>query len=150
MNKRVNERGKKMSFEKLSDQDEKMIHERSCMILYHFSGQEVRMIQNAARLSGIRDFILLDTTKANNTLKAILDNEAESGEEGIKEKAIIFNHVASTRMNAFIEALKKCRMKRPLMAVVTEVSIDWTLEVLIKNLIAERSAISAGNYEAHE
>jgi len=139
-----------MSFEKLSDQDEKIIHERNCMILYHFSQQEVRMIQNAARLTGIKDFILLDATKANNTLKAILDDEAVSGEEGIKEKAIIFNHIPSGRMSAFIEALKKYRIKRPLMAVVTEVSIDWTLEVLIKNLLAERSAISAGNYETHE
>lgn len=139
-----------MSFEKLSNQDEKIIHERSCMILYHFSQQEVRMLQNAARLSGIRDFVVLDGKMAHNTLKAILDNEAVSKEEGIKEKVVVFNHIPSARMNAFMEALKKCRMKRPLMAVVTEVSIDWTLEVLIKNLLAERSAISAGNYASHE
>lgn len=139
-----------MAFEQLNKQDEKVIHDRSCMLLYHFTAQEIRMIQNAARLSGIRDFVILQHNEAHNTIRTILDNKYEQGEEGIKEKAIIFNHIPSPRMNAFIEALKKCRVKRPLMAVVTETSIDWSVDILIHNLIAERSAISAGQYNEHE
>ena len=139
-----------MSFEKISNQDHKVIHERSCMILYSFSQQEVRQIQNAARISGIREFIMVTPQQAGTTVRAILDNEITSGEEGCKEKAIIFNHIPSMRMNAFIEALKKCRIKRPLMAVVTETSINWKLDELISNLIEERRAVSAGQFAEHE
>ena len=145
-----NERGKNMSFEKINEQDHKVIHERSCMILYYFTTQEIKQIQNAARLSGIKDFAMVSSMQADTKIQAILDGELAEGNEGYKEKAIIFNHIPSTRMNAFIEALKKCRIRRPLMAVVTETSIHWSMNELIANLIEERRAVSRGEFTSHE
>ena len=52
-------------------------------------------------------------------------------------------------MNAFIESMKKCRIPRPLIAVVTETSIHWTIEELISNLAAERIALKNNQTTLH-
>ena len=65
------------------------------------------------------------------------------------QKAILFNNVPANRMNAFIESIKKCRIPRPLIAVVTETSIHWTIEELISNLAAERIALKNNQTTLH-
>ena len=42
------------------------------------------------------------------------------------------------------------RMRRPLTAMVTETSIDWTLNNLIANLIEENTALSSGKSFEHK
>lgn len=139
-----------MSFENMKDFKNEIIHERACMLMYNFSQQEVKQIQNVARLTGITDCILLSPSHGENTIRNILDSKIEQSEiEGIKDKAIILNHISPTRMQAFIEGLKKCRIKRPLIAVVTETSIEWTLDELLKNLASERAAIKSGTFTEH-
>ena len=49
----------------------------------------------------------------------------------------------------FLDSLKKMKIKRPLSAMVTEVSIDWTLNTLIYNLKEERKALSKGKTVNH-
>ncbi len=118
--------------------------------MYDFSQQEIKQIQSVARLTGITDYILLSPSHGENTIRNILDGEMKQGEmESIKEKAIILNQIPTTRMRAFIEGLKKCRIKRPLIAVVTETSIEWTLDELLKNLASERAAIQSGTFAEH-
>ena len=49
-------------------------------------------------------------------------------------------------MNIFIENLKKVRVNNVLKAVVTETSIEWTVNEVLSNLLAERVAISKGDF----
>ncbi|MBQ8999263.1 MAG: DUF3783 domain-containing protein, partial [Clostridium sp.] len=129
-----------MSFEKM--QDITYIHERSCMIAYGFSTNELKTIQTVARLAGIKDIIHITEKNAMTSIGNILDDQlSEDVGEIPKEKAIILNNVATNRMNAFIEGLKKMRISRPLIAVVTEHSINWSLRELIINLTEERMAL---------
>lgn len=140
-----------MSFENMKDVENEVIHERACMLMYHFSQQEIKQIQNVARMVGITDCILLGPSQGENSIRNILDGEIKQGEgESIKEKAIILNQISNTRISAFIEGLKKCRIKRPLIAVVTATSIEWTLDELLNNLASERAAIRAGDFSEHE
>ena len=53
-------------------------------------------------------------------------------------------------MNMFIDGLKKCRLRRPIIAVVTEQSIEWKLENLLVNLVNERAAVRSGEFNRHE
>lgn len=139
-----------MSFENIKSLDHENIHERACMLMYHFSNQEMKQIQNVARMTGITDCILLSPCHGDNRIKEILDGEIKQSEtEGIREKAIILNHIPSIRMNAFIEGLKKCRIKRPLIAVVTETSINWSLNELLVNLVNERAMVGRGEFSGH-
>ena len=50
-------------------------------------------------------------------------------------------------MNIFIENLKKVRVNNVLKAVVTETSVNWSVNEVISNLVAERTAISKGNFD---
>lgn len=138
-----------MSFEKINRQEAEVFYEKSCIIVYYFNAQEIRQIQNAARLSGIRECLVVAPQQSGNLIKDILQGELKNTGEGSKHKVIIFNGIQPTRMNAFIEALKKCRLARPLMAVTTETSIHWTIDELIGHLLQERKAIREGRFENH-
>ena len=137
-----------MSFEKM--QNINAVHERSCLIAYQFSANEIRAIQNVARLTGVKDIIVVTEKNCDTKVQDILENKlSENTNKGIKEKALIFNNIAATRMNAFIEGLKKMRVNRPLIAVVTEHSINWTLKELVINLNEERSAFKNNQQTIH-
>ena len=139
-----------MSFENMKELKEEIVHERACMMMYYFTSQEIKQIQNVARMTGIADCILLNASHGQNTVRHILDGQIKQGEdESVKEKAIIFNQVSAARMSAFIEGLKKCRIKRPLIAVVTATSIEWTLNELLENLASERAALRSGDFSKH-
>ncbi|MBE6022872.1 MAG: DUF3783 domain-containing protein [Cellulosilyticum sp.] len=140
-----------MSFENMKEMSQVQHHERSCMMMYYFTMQEARQIMNVARMIGIKDCITLKPSHGNNKVREILDNTlTESEDMAIKEKTIIFNGIPSARMNLFIDTLKKCRIKRPIIAVVTEQTIDWTLNELLINLANERSALNRGEFTAHD
>lgn len=139
-----------MAFEKMKDMDQDFTHERSCILLYHFTPDELKQLQMVATLTGIKDKIVLKPENSNTLIKNILDNEIlDDCEEHIVDKAIIFNNISSARLTAFIEGLKKCRMSRPLIAVVTPTSINWTLKELLFNLAEERSAIKNNKLDTH-
>lgn len=140
-----------MSFEKIGAvNEEEMVHPRSCVMLYYFTPAELRQIQVVAKMVGISDQIILGTQQGECTLQAILDNEITTTEgEAIKQKAVVFNHIAGTRINAFIEGLKKFRINRPLMAVVTENSIKWTLNQLLIELGEEHRALKSNQWNNH-
>lgn len=137
-----------MSFEKMKDLKE--VHERSCMIVYHFSPKEMQAIQSVARLTGIRDIISIEANQLETCVRDILEDNLHIGEDlGVNEKAIVFNNMSSNKVNLFIEGLKKMRVARPLIAVVTEHSISWTFKELVENLSKERAALRAGGSTAH-
>lgn len=50
------------------------------------------------------------------------------------------------KISMFIDNLKKIRINNVLKAVVTETSINWTVNEIIDNLLNERAAINSGNF----
>ena len=140
-----------MAFEEMKQIQNENIHERSCIMLYQFTSGEIKQIMNVARMAGIKDYIELHAKHGGCTLREILENQVNDKEETmVKEKTIIFNHVSPNKMNLLMDLLKKCRMKRPIIAVVTQQSIDWTLSHLLVNLVSEREAISKGDFAGHQ
>ena len=93
-----------MSFEKIQSFKEKdAAHERSCIMLYHFTPAEHKQLQLVARMAGINDQIILESTHGNCTLESILENQMTPSEtEILQQKTVVFNNSSSTRMNAFI------------------------------------------------
>lgn len=139
-----------MSFENIKQVRNEAIHERSCIMLYQFNDQEIKQIKNVARMIGIKECIELQSKHGGCTLREILDDQMNETEEAsVKEKTIILNHIAPARMSMFIDTLKKYRMRRPIIAVITEQSIEWTLSHLLINLVNERVAISKGELNKH-
>ena len=139
-----------MTFKKINDGEQKIIHDRSCMILVNFNNKELTAIKTVSGFVGIKDKIIVNSKNGNTKIKDILDgNISEDNEDIWSEKAIIFNNIPNNRITGFLDSLKKMKIKRPLSAVVTEVSIDWDLNTLVYNLKEERKALSKGQFVKH-
>ena len=139
-----------MSFEKLNETSINNQHERSCIMIVNFNKKEIGIIKNVGRLVGIRDCISLNHKNGQSRIVDILnDNVLTDGEETWTNKAIIFNNIEQMKINGFLESLKKMKIQRPLSAVVTETTIDWTLNKLVYNLIQERNALKSGQTLNH-
>lgn len=124
--------------------------DRVCVLLYNFNTKDLAILKNICNLIGLKDQIILMPKNATTLVKDILNNNIdESCEDGLKHKAIIFNNVDHAKIHSFMEALKKFRVQRPLIAVVTETSIDWELNTVIQNLIEERKALESGKTITH-
>lgn len=136
-----------MSFDKLDIKDNSAREGRACILLCNLAGKDLQKVKNCAMILGIRDQIVLNSKNGNTVIKDVLDNNINTEcEDGRKERAIIFNAIPPAKMNIFIENLKKVRVNNILKAVVTETSIDWTVNEVLSNLVAERIAISKGDF----
>lgn len=135
-----------MSFERLDRNSITDNDGRSCIILYNFNGKELKGVKNYASILGIKDSICLYSKNGNTLIKDALENNIDlSCENGRKEKAIIFNNIPNSKINMFIDNLRKIRINNVLKAVVTDTSINWSVNEVIINLIQERAAINNGN-----
>lgn len=140
-----------MSFEKIDINDKEVKEGRSCIIVCNFNGKELKAIKNYGSMLGIRDQIFLSAKNGDSVIGDVLEDKIVSDcENGVKQKAIIFNSISPAKMNMFIENLKKTRINNVLKAVVTETSKNWTVNTLISNLIAERIALKSGEEVEHE
>ena len=136
-----------MSFDKLDIKDSTAREGRACILLCNLAGKDLQKVKNCAMILGVRDQIILNSKNGNTVIKDVLDNNINTEcEDGRKERAIIFNAIPPAKMNIFIENLKKVRVNNVLKAVVTETSIDWTVNEVLSNLVAERIAISKGDF----
>ncbi|MBU5454816.1 DUF3783 domain-containing protein [Caproiciproducens sp. MSJ-32] len=140
-----------MSFEQIDTKDREIKEGRSCIILCNFNNKEVKTVGNLASMIGIRDKIILNHKNGNSLVKDILDGKISNDcEDGIKNKAIIFNNIPGAKISIFIDNLKKFRVNNVLKATVTETSKEWTINTVLKNLVAERVALSKGMDYDHE
>lgn len=134
-----------MSFEKIDINNKEAEAGRSCIVIYNFNAKELKAIKNYASMLGIKDQICLTEKNSQSIIKDVLeDNINISDEESVKQKALIFNAISPAKINIFIENLKKVKINNVLKAVVTETSKEWTVNTLMKNLVAERIAMKTG------
>lgn len=140
-----------MTLKKINENEQNNIHDRSCIIVVNFKGKEDNIIKTVAGFVGIKDKICVTSKNGNTKIKNILDGDISNENNDIwSEKAIIFNNISSNKITGFLEGLKKMKIKKPLYAVVTETSVNWSLNTLIYNLKEERKAISKGNFANHQ
>jgi len=140
-----------MSFEKISSDNKNRNDSKTCIILVNFDKKELSLIRNVSRFAGIKENIVVSGKHGDNTINDILSGKIEENNEKVlSSKAIIFNNIPAQKVSGFLDSLKKMRMRRPLTAMVTETSIDWTLSNLIANLIEENTALSSGKSFEHK
>ncbi len=138
-----------MSFVKL---DNKNINgnERSCAIIYNFNDKDRKIIKNYGNIFGIKDQINISWKNGETIISDLIENKIDESCEVLnKNRAIIFNNIPSAKVNLFIDSLKKNRMNDVLFAVVTETSKNWTINILIENLVLERISMKKGKELKH-
>ena len=97
----------------------------------------------------IKDNVYIVSQSDVHEKESISNNISDENEELWTNKAMIFNNITQIKINGFLDSLKKMKIARPLSAVVTETTIDWTLNKLVYNLIQERKAIQSGTTLNH-
>ena len=140
-----------MSFELLDTKETKVDEGRSCIILCNFDLKEVKTLSNLAGMLGIRDKVVISYKNGNTLVKDVINgNILNDAEDGMKRKEIIFNNIPGAKIGLLISNLKKFRLNNVLKAAVTETSMEWTVDVLLKNLVAENMAMKSGKEYEHE
>ena len=140
-----------MSFEKINNINQENISDKTCIMIVNFNQKELSMIKNISRLIGLKDIITLDYKNGNSVIRSILeDNISNTDDANNKNKVVLFNNISTQKINALLDNLKKVKISRPLSAMITEQTIDWTLDNLIINLVNERKAISEGKVSNHK
>ena len=124
---------------------------RSCALLFNFNNKDLMTIKSIFRLIGISDIIILKNNNLNTTIKDILDNRLlEDSEEKINARAIIFNNIESKKISSVSDNLKRLKVQRPLLATVTETSINWDLKKLLCNLQEEAISLNSSKTSIHK
>ena len=137
-----------MTFKNLKDIE--TTESRSCAIVFNFNNKDLMTVKNVFRLIGIRDVIILKNDNLNTTIKDILENNLlEDSEEKINSRAIIFNNIESRKINSVSDNLKRLKVQKPLLAVVTETSINWELKTLLQHLQQEAISLSTSRTSIH-
>lgn len=139
-----------MSFQEMNKNNSIVQEGRPCIILCNFSDKELKAIQNVASIFGAKDQIIVNHKNGDSIIKDIIDgNASDTCENGLKDKAVIFNAISQNKMSLLIDNIKKLKFPNPLMSVVTETSINWELNVLLENLKEERAALKKGKNIKH-
>jgi len=138
-----------MTFKDLKYLDTK--EARSCALVFNFNNKDLMTVKNVFRLVGIKDIIILKNENLNTVIKDILeDNLLNDSEDKINSRAIIFNNIESRKISSVSDNLKRLKIQRPLLATVTETSINWDLKNLLCNLQEEAISLNTSKISIHK
>lgn len=138
-----------MTFKSLKELD--TTESRSCALLFNFNNKDLMSIKSIFRLIGISDIIILKNENLNTVIKDILeDNLLNDSEDKINSRAIIFNNIESKKISAVSDNLKRLKVQRPLLATVTETSVNWDLKNLLYNLQEEAISLNSSKTSIHK
>ena len=138
-----------MTFKSLKELD--TTESRSCALLFNFNNKDLMSIKSIFRLIGISDIIILKNENLNTVIKDILeDNLLNDSEDKINSRAIIFNNIESRKISSVSDNLKRLKIQRPLLATVTETSVNWDLKNLLYNLQEEAISLNSSKTSIHK
>ena len=138
-----------MTFKNLKDID--ITESRKCALVFNFNNKDLMAIKSVFRLSGISDIIILKNDNLNTIIKDILeDNLLSDSEDKLNSRAIIFNNIESKKISAVSDNLKRLKVQRPLLATVTETSVNWDLKNLLYNLQEEAISLNSSKISIHK
>ena len=114
-----------------------MLKNNKCILVYNLKDEE---LQKLKRLP----FKVIEITKemTSMTVKNIIETET-ANENSPEEKMILFNNFAQREMKNMISTTRKI-VNGGILAMVTPISINWTVNYLVNHLVLERETMSKG------
>lgn len=113
---------------------------KKLILSYGFNEEELVIIKDIARTSGPSPLRDIKATEGKMTVKELIEGNAFEFYNCTmpESKAVIFNNFSDEELEGAINSLRKSLKEMPILAVVTENSINWTFEKLINHLEEER------------
>lgn len=110
------------------------------MLIFGFDKKEKQIMHDLLKKNNLPDYKVIEDSMGKMKIKDILD--------GLKldiyncrlpqEKVILLNNFNDEELEKVIKDLRANLISKPILAVVTETSIEWTFESLLEHLIEER------------
>lgn len=133
-----------MGFQRLDLRDRKRPGGRNVVLLYGFAKEVCSQLTKKVNEAGIDEWIVVDRSMANEVIADILENEESGNDDSCQnetEKVVLFNGISQYELHTFMELMYRIVQERPLVAVVTPVSVKWKFRDLISELIQERKEL---------
>lgn len=112
-----------------------MVNEKKVLV-YGLDAEEMAKMKK----SNIK-LLPVNETMLNMKVFDILAEKNEAGEPNDRfkgEKILVFNAIPDMQLKLLIDLTKRVIKKKPILAVVTETSIEWSFEQLVEHLVEER------------
>ncbi|WP_246517206.1 DUF3783 domain-containing protein [Clostridium aciditolerans] len=110
------------------------------MLIFGFDKEDKQIMHDLLKKNNLPDYKVIEESMGKMKIKDILN--------GLKldiyncrlpqEKVILLNNFNDEELEKVIKDLRANLISKPILAVVTETSIEWTFENLLEHLIEER------------
>lgn len=117
-----------------------------CILIYGFNENEKEILHNIKEKESLPDYKTITDTMTLMTLRSIIDGiKLELVSKPLpEEKVIIFNNLSDNELDNAIKSIRSNLQTKPILAVVTPTSIDWTFADLLEHLVEEREFFRNG------
>ena len=117
------------------------------ILAFGFTAEEERRIDEGLAAIGVPAPLKLRPGHGGLTLRSILEGAGEAPEAADArpgaERLVLFHNLSDAGVQTLMRFFRKTCDGRPIFAVVTPTSIDWTLAFLLEHLLEERAALDA-------
>jgi hypothetical protein len=124
------------------------------ILVYGFSGEEQRRIDEGLASLGVPPALKARAGQAGAAVRQILAGDGpaaadpetppDAGRRDAQERLVLFHNISDSGVQALMRFFRDAVAGRPIFAVTTPSSIDWTLGKLLAHLVEERAALEQG------
>ncbi len=116
------------------------------ILVFGFDAEEQRRIDEGLEAIGVPAAVKLGPGQAKVRLRSILEEGGEGGPEAsgglsVPQPLVLFHNLSDGGVQTLMRFFRQASSRRPIFAVVTPTSIEWTLAELAGHLQAERAAL---------
>ena len=110
------------------------------ILIYGFHKDEENTLDNLLKKNKLPSYRVMEKSMAKMKVKDILNglNLGIYNSNLPDEKVVLLNNFSDEEVQTMLASIRGKFSPSPILAVVTETSIDWTLEYLIEHLLEER------------
>ncbi|EJP6473098.1 DUF3783 domain-containing protein [Clostridium sp. L74] len=110
------------------------------MLVYGLKNEELNLLKDICLENNLPSFKIVNKNMCEMKLRDIIKgiNLEVEDVDMPEEKVVIFNNFSDTELDLGVKKIKEILKPIPIMAVVTETSIDWQFKYLVDHLMEER------------
>lgn len=110
------------------------------LIIYGFNVEEEEIVKNLLTQNKLPGYMTLKKSMAKMKISEIVSGfKYEFYDCKLpNEKVVLFYNFSDIELDKTFKEIKEAFIKMPICAAVTETSVNWTLEYLVKHLIEEK------------
>lgn len=117
------------------------------ILMYGFDKNTEKIIERIGKNFNVDNFRVIKNHMTGMKIRDILEGnlKEKDNSHNVQEKAVLFNNLTDTQISGIMRELKSKVNERPILAVVTETSIDWSFNYLLAHLLQERAWFEKNN-----